>query len=210
MPVIEERKISPGGILGIWEIKESAEELEQAYEFRVHEKEIFSSFAHAFRRTQWIATRLLLKHLVAGSGIRYDDHGKPHLDNHRHISVSHSGAYITILVENETCGVDIETIRPKINRIASKFLSEGELIAASEDPALDRMHVYWCAKEAIYKAYGKKNISLRTDIFVTNVDSVDGGTATAVLTEQGEKYERLIQYEKFRDCMLAWTQPVGK
>jgi len=68
------------------------------------------------------------------------------------------------------------------------------------------LHIYWCVKEAMYKVYGKKNVSLRTDIFVNKVMHAISGKVNATLTHDGFSESHEVCYERFRDCMLAWTQ----
>jgi 4'-phosphopantetheinyl transferase len=86
--------------------------------------------------------------------IKYDDKGKPYLaKDNRHISISHSHNKLAIIInEHESTGIDIELIRDKVLKIKHKFLSESELKDANDD--VDKLLIYWAAKETLYKIYG--------------------------------------------------------
>jgi 4'-phosphopantetheinyl transferase EntD len=60
-------------------------------------------------------------------------------------------------------GVDIESLRPQIEKIKSKFCRPEELeFAVTPVQTL----LIWSAKEAMYKAYGKKEIDFREQMRV--------------------------------------------
>ncbi|MDQ3108642.1 MAG: 4'-phosphopantetheinyl transferase superfamily protein [Bacteroidota bacterium] len=207
MPLIHKRNIRTDAVIGIWEVTETEEELLLLYPANAAELEKLNSYTHAFRRTQFLASRLLLHTLLPGVKIIYDVNGKPFPDDENmHLSLSHSGKLIAMMTDSKHCGIDIETIRPKIEKIASKFLSDEERAACTEEPVAQRMHVYWCVKEAIYKVEGAKNVSLKSDIFVENVYNPVTGTVKATLTHHGRSLSRNVYYEQFSDCMLAWTE----
>lgn len=211
MPLIHRKDFSPKSIIGIWEVIETEEELLALYPVNESELTKLSSFTHSFRRTQFLASRLLLHTLLPGARIIYDENGKPFPDLKKiHISLSHSGKLIALMIDENSCGIDIETIRPKIEKIAPKFLCDEELSDSKAEPLTERLHVYWCVKEAIYKVYGKKNVSLKTDIFVEHVNNPVTGIVKATLKHEGKFFSRDVRYEQFGDCMLAWTEQPGE
>ena len=207
MPLTELKTFSPSSRLGIWETTESLEELERAYTLAEKEAAVYQSFTHPYRKVQWLSVRLLLSQLLPGTRIVYDENGKPHPEgkSNVHLSVSHTASYIAVMISDKPCGVDIEIVREKIDRIAPRFLSEKELEEARREPKTERLHVYWCVKEAIYKVFGKKNVSLRTDIFVGTPVETLSGNVIASLRNGDDWLENPVHYERFRDCMLAWT-----
>lgn len=91
--------------------------------------------------------------------IDYDNNGKPFLKgDSRHISISHSFGKLAIIVnEHQTTGIDIEIIRDKVLSVKHKFLSLSELEDAGED--IEKLLIYWSAKETLYKIYGVKQIN---------------------------------------------------
>src|SRR5690606_36591656 len=92
--------------------------------------------------------------------ISYDENGKPYLNNGLAFSISHSGIYAAIIINKTGCGIDIEKISPKVERIKHKFLNDTdlELIDSLDDYPLKILTMYWCAKEALYKLYGNKKL----------------------------------------------------
>lgn len=121
------------------------------------------------RETEREATKLLLKKLYGNNSpeLCYTAENKPYFNNHNdHLSISHSHAMLAILIDQkESCGIDTELIRDKIINIKHKFLSAAELSFAGNDIAI--LTLLWAAKEAIYKAYGLKQID-----FIANM-SID-------------------------------------
>lgn len=98
--------------------------------------------------------------------IAYDDKGKPYLSNDsRHISISHSHDKLAIIInENEATGIDIELIRDKVLKIKHKFLTNEELTDANDD--VEKLLIYWAAKETLYKIYGLKEVDFIAHLFV--------------------------------------------
>jgi 4'-phosphopantetheinyl transferase len=81
------------------------------------------------------------------------------------VSLSHTSNYAVAIVSlEEEVGIDIEKISNKLSRVSHKFLSEPERLHAGND--LLKMCIYWCAKESLYKWYGKKNLSFKENIFI--------------------------------------------
>lgn len=95
-----------------------------------------------------------------------DNYGKPYLKNSKfHISLSHSGEYVTAIISKYKVGIDIQEISKKVEKIKSKFLSKQELKQCDND--ILRLNRYWTAKEALYKGYGKKGLAFIENIIVT-------------------------------------------
>lgn len=109
----------------------------------------------------------LLQHLVGDiSKLTYDDKGKPYLaDDTRHISISHShDRLVIILNDREETGIDIELIREKVLKIKHKFLKKVELADANDD--VEKLLIYWAAKESLYKIYGLKEVDFVHHLYV--------------------------------------------
>ena len=130
MPLIFE-KTSPASCLGVWHILETESELRIASRVLPEELRVIDTWKNESRRKQWLACRALLAQLLQLTivRVRYDGHGKPSLtDFNGHISFSHTRDYAAVLVdENRPAGIDIETLKPRIVRVAERFLQTGEL-----------------------------------------------------------------------------------
>ncbi len=129
--------------------------------FSVHEN------LSAKREIETKGKEYLSRHLLGDScRIGYDDKGKPFLEgDSRHISISHSHDKLTIIVnEHQATGIDIELIRDKVLKIKHKFLTNEELTDANDD--VEKLLIYWAAKETLYKIYGLKEVDFIAHLFV--------------------------------------------
>ncbi len=129
------------------------------------------------KRSEWLASRELLfriAKLPERVECLYDDFGKPYLKGiNKHISVSHSERWCAAMVSDRSCGVDIQLYTETVQRISNRFLSEQELIEIHKTRnKLHYLHVYWGAKECIYKAYGKKKLEFRQHIFIHSLNLI--------------------------------------
>lgn len=135
------------------------------------ELEELATISHAAQRVEWLACRVAICQLAEAEGISYaglrkDEFGKPHLiDSACHISLSHTqGWAAAVLHKTKPVGIDIEPIREQFKRVVPRVLSESELADAAGNP--NRLAVYWCAKEALYKLYGKRRLTFREHLHV--------------------------------------------
>lgn len=164
-------KISSHIMLGIWEIEERPEQLMAGYDDQELDK---ISHYHPLKKSEHIASRQLIEALcremdIPFHGICKDSHGKPHLiDSEHHISLSHSYPKIAALINlDEPCGIDIEQPREQLARVRHKFLNDKELERCKED--LERLCIYWCAKESVYKMHGRTNLSFKQNIYIDHL-----------------------------------------
>ncbi len=123
------------------------------------------------KRREFLAGRALVKTLaekvgVEYSGIRKDEQGKPFLKDQTHeISLSHSSPYVAAQIHpSHAVGIDIEQPKEKLLRVAPRVLSPSEESDAGNDVV--KHCVYWCAKEAMYKLYGKRGLHFNTQLNV--------------------------------------------
>lgn len=112
----------------------------------------------------------------------YDADGKPHLKDGRHVSISHSHEFSTIILSDENCGIDLEMQRDKIITIAHKFAAaeDGFLNHFDQKEYIRQLTVIWGAKEAIFKARNEVGISFKDHIYVQPF-SIDTGSIEAIL-----------------------------
>jgi len=96
-----------------------------------------------------------------------DEAGKPHLrDSVFHISISHTTNYAAAIAHPNPCGVDVQRIVPRIRRLAGKFVGPGEQIQLTPEFELLQLHLIWSAKEAMYKAFGRRQLDFKEHLFV--------------------------------------------
>jgi phosphopantetheinyl transferase len=110
----------------------------------------------------------------------YDEFGKPHLHDGKHISITHSHQFSAIILSDEVVGIDIELQREKIIRIADKFAdTEFSYLEPNEKiEYIRKLTVIWGAKEAIFKIRNEKGISFKDHIKVNAFEIKDVQTKT--------------------------------
>jgi len=114
-----------------------------------------------------------VRHLVAMFGytdqdLYYDEFGKRHLHDGKHISISHSFNFAGIIVSDVPVGIDIEKQRDKITIISHKFVNEFEnQYIGTQDNEIKGLTAIWCAKEALYKLFAQKGLSFKQHIFIS-------------------------------------------
>lgn len=148
----------------------------------------------------------LLKQLINDScSIVYDDKGKPYLVNDtRHISVSHSHDKLAIIVnEYEPTGIDIELIRDKVLRIKHKFLTALELQDAADD--VEKLLIYWAAKETLYKIYGLKEVDFIEHLWVKPFTKHNLGTIIGVINLRDFKATFDLNYQIVDGYVLVYA-----
>jgi 4'-phosphopantetheinyl transferase len=169
MPLMKLNKLGKQSAWALWFITENEQEL-SFHAMETCPEEIVS----IPKRLEWLSGRALIKMLVEHCGLDYlgirkDEFGKPFLKEYTHqISLSHSHPYVAAQIHPEVpVGIDLEQPKEKLLKIAPRVLSPAELSDAGDN--VIKHCVYWCAKEALYKIYGKKGLhfenQLRLDPF---------------------------------------------
>lgn len=204
MPLIEKRTIAQGLDIGLWDITESDDFFFQRL-FLANEMQFHLNKMHPKRRSEWLAGRWLLKEVAGKNAIcQKDKFGKPYLKNStRYISISHSHGLAAVSVGERSLGIDIQKITPKIRRIAHKFMRPTEADSLENESYLDHLTVYWSAKEALYKAYGKKELDFRKNILVTPFTYQFRGELTGAVSKNDFYATYDLNYEKIGGHMLV-------
>lgn len=149
---------------------------------------------------------LLAKMLkTEGFNLNYDAFNKPFLmDRREHISISHSHDWLVIAIsKNANIGVDVELIREKVLNIKDKFLTELESNFAKDHTVL--LTLIWSAKEAIYKAYGKKNVEFKNIAVDPFILKEEGGTMSGNLKIDKRYWAYKMIYKIRKDYVLVLT-----
>jgi|GEM_PF-6388253 len=123
--------------------------------FTTDERERFLSMRSQTRKTEFFATRKLLKEFLPSSTIRYTKDGKPFLypPNGKSFSISHTKQFASIAFSDKksNIAIDIEHISPRIMKIGSKFINDSESKCLSSVDQMTFATIIWSAKETMYK-----------------------------------------------------------
>ncbi len=148
-------------------MSESLDELLRMKQFSKENLTALDSYKYDHRKKEWLVSRILAEHIIGEKNIRivYDEYNKPSLHgSNLHISLSHSHDLLGFIVDEAATGIDIEIIKPKIFNIKHKFMSKMELLSLQEENNAEQLTVYWCAKESLYKLYGKKELEFKENL----------------------------------------------
>jgi phosphopantetheinyl transferase len=192
----------------IWKIEESLEELQQGISLTKNNSARLNSMKSDLHQKGFLSIRHLLKEInLTDADLIYDEFGKPHLDNNRFISITHSFNFTAIIYSTETVvGIDIEKRRDKILKIAHKFTPFEEYkTIANHDALISKLTIVWGAKESLYKIYGKKKLLFLHHIYVADFKFNDKKT-TGEIRFDGETTSYTVEFLEFEGftCVYAF------
>ena len=152
----------------LWKITESLAELSAEVTLNPKNQQRFNGMKSELHQRAFLSVRKLLQLKgYTDFDLEYDQFGKPHLKDGKHISISHSHEYATIIISDEITGIDIELQRDKIIRIADKFVEpEWEFLDKENQEHIRKLTVIWGVKESIFKIRNEAGISFKDHIHV--------------------------------------------
>ncbi len=205
MPVYKTITIDETSKLQIWKVDETLEELSQGVELSAYCQERFDSMKSIIHKRAFMSIRQLLKSFgYTDFDLNYDDKGKPHLKDGKHISISHSYQFTCVIVSDRKVGVDIEKQREKIKHIAPKFTPIEEYRSLGQQDLIKKLTIVWGAKEALYKLFGKQGLLFLHDIYVVDFD-FKASTTNAEVTYQGLKKRYHLKFFEIEDFICVYA-----
>ena len=139
----------------VWKITESLSQLYNEVTLNPSNTIRFNGMKSELHQRAFLSVRKLLQEKnYTDFDLEYDEFGKPHLKDGKHISISHSHEFSTIIISDQKVGIDIELQREKIIKIADKFVNNQELQrlkSFDNQDFIKKLTVKWGAKEAIFK-----------------------------------------------------------
>lgn len=146
-------------------------------------------FGSEQRRSEWLTWHAVV-HRVLGreAKVRYNEVGAPYVEGSKiHFSVSHSKSLLAVLFSEHRCGVDVERLDRRFDRILSKYLTPEEQRLGCDARF---MAAAWSAKEALYKYVGEKGLSLFDDIRIV---AYEAGYSITAQIKDGEPLQLSIR-----------------
>ncbi len=194
----------PGTTFGLWQVAEPESFFQKELPLSSTETQEMA-LMQPMRRLEWLSSRWLL-HKITGAPQRLplakNAFSKPFfLDQpDLYCSLSHSQGVVGSLIAEQNCGCDIQVLVEKMPRLAPKFLGAAEFDFVAKFPEALRFemyHLYWTAKESLYKAYGLKALDFRANIFVKNL-VWDGqtGNADGVIEKNDFRHNYQLRFGK--------------
>ncbi len=109
------------------------------------------------RQRERTAVAMVLAQIAPECVLSHNSDGAPILASERgslNISISHSQRLAAVAIDPQrTIGIDAEEWRPALDRVKTRFLTNGELGWVDTPEALLKA---WTVKEAVYKAAGRR------------------------------------------------------
>ncbi len=199
MPLLLDKKIDDASAYAVWNIQETFLELPYLA------PETFPAQLNPVRQAEWIVGRILVKSLcekfeIEYQGINKHETGKPFLVGHNaNIAISHSFPIACAMIHLEKpCGIDMERPRKKHGYVKDKFLNATELKYSND---LDKLCAIWCAKEVIYKIFGRRFLSFKNEI---QVSFENDHLMKGEITKKGFEDTHLIQFGWVKEYLLAY------
>lgn len=205
MPLLTFQHQPSSLIWAVWNITESPEELVTV----LPEGEILPpEITNTRKRAEWLAGRVLVKHVLTSQGIAYqglekDSYGKPWITGQPRMQLSLSNSYplVAAAIHPELpVGIDIERPRSSMLQVVPRILSDQENMLMSGD--IGRACMLWCAKEAMFKWHGKKHVSMRHDFSIQVLPENAPGYLSA--TGLGERIR--LYAHRVKDHILVLTE----
>lgn len=201
------------GIIGIWEIRETVEELASEMEFSSLESIEFNHLKFERRKKEYLATRLILSRINSKKlEIGYFDTGQPYLLNSRlNISISHSANLVAVFLSEQFAGIDVEQVTRNVDKVANRFMTPAELteIIGCGDEQTGKI-IYWGAKESIFKCTRKKGIQFNSQIHISRFKVETSGSFYGTLTHAENTEYFQLWYFAIKNNMVVYCVEINK
>jgi phosphopantetheinyl transferase len=207
MPLYKTITVNIDTFIAIWKVDESEEYLAEGIVLSQNCQLRYDGMKSEMHRRAFLSIRhLLALYDYVDEDLIYNEAGKPHLKDGKHISITHSHNFTGIIISSsDEVGIDIEMQRDKILRIAHKFTPFEEYRTLANTAAIVRkLTIVWGAKESLYKIYGQQGISFLRHINVSDFSFADEKTNAEILYK-GDKSQYSINFLEFEGftCVYA-------
>lgn len=191
----------------VWKITESFEQLFSEVQLNEKNQKRLNGMKSQMHQRGFLSVRKLLQTVgYTDFDLFYDEFGKPHLNDGKHISITHSHEFSAIILSDQIAGIDLELQREKIKIIADKFIdNEFEYLNKnnSED-YISKLTVIWGVKEAIFKIRNEPGISFKDHIKVQKFELKENQTNAELHFDNLVK-DFKIYFEEFENFTLVYA-----
>lgn len=209
-----------------WHITEDATSLFRAVSLNESSQKRLDGMKSESHQKGFLAVRILLQYLdFSDNDLTYDTAGKPHLQVKRqklkdknsesvthhpssitqHISISHSHDFSCICISDEVIGIDLELLKEKTLKIASRFMDVNHLLGLSIADQITKATVVWGIKESIFKIKSEKGISFPDHIFEDAFD-IKEGECTAELHFNSRIEKFYVQFHLIEGYVFVFSK----
>ncbi len=205
MPLYKIINFNPTTKILVWKITEMLEDLSHGILLSDKSLTRLAGMKSEMHQRGFLSVRKLLEcEGYSDLDLYYDEFGKPHLTDGKHISISHSHECSTIIISNRITGIDLELRRDKIKIIADKFVEDDFLLDKESADYVSKLTVNWGVKEAVFKIRNEPGISFKNHIKVAPFDISDRQT-TAKLQFAEVNQDFNIYFEEIDDYTMVYA-----
>jgi len=174
MPLLKTIALNSHTQLLIWKITESFDELFSSVALKdVSLARVEGMKSEDHQKGFLSVRRLLMETGYSDFDLYYDDFGKPHLKDGRHISISHSNDFSIIVLSQVNIGADLEILKDKTLKLAPRFMDVSHLKNLNPQDELIKATVVWGIKESVFKIKNEVGISFKDHIFEDDFNLAD-------------------------------------
>lgn len=208
MPLYKSISVNSQTTVKIWKIDESYSDLLQPLDLKPQSLERVLGMKSELHQRGFLSVRHLLREFgYTDQDLFYDDNGKPHLKDGKHISITHSFTFSGVIVSDKEVGIDIEMQRDKIAIIAHKFVDyEFNYLDKSAEDYINKLTVIWGIKESLYKLFATPGMLFKEHFLVIPF-TVEEGSTIAWIDYKGRKYRYNTAFLEFEGFTCAYVVP---
>ncbi|MDN3676051.1 4-phosphopantetheinyl transferase [Flavobacterium paronense] len=189
MPILKSIALNDYTQLLVWKITETFDELFSSVALKdVSLARVENMKAEGHQKGFLSVRRLLMEAGYTDFDLYYDEFGKPHLKDDRHISISHSHDYSVIVVSDVNIGADLEILKDKTLKLAPRYMDISHLENLSQEDKLIKATVIWGIKEAVFKVKNVIGISFKDHIFENDFDLSDKNCTVELRVDNSVEY----------------------
>lgn len=209
MGIILHKNITNAEIL-VWDIKQSSDWFAEQLNFSPELlKDFHVAYSSPKSQRHWLASRYALKsiwNIDWQDLIRTESRRLYWPNSKNYLSLSHSGNKIALAKSTAKIGIDIQEETVKLQRIATKFIAPKDLVTFQKQPNYnDILHIHWCSKEAMFKAYIKGEVRFIEHLHLLdlNLNNLEQGQCLGQLSKPNELEKYTLFYQKLDNYWLS-------
>lgn len=208
MPLYKSISVNPKTVVKIWKIEESYDTLLKPLDLKQQSLERVLGMKSNLHQRGFLSVRHLLRDFgYTDQDLYYDDTGKPHLKDGKHISITHSFTFSGVIISDDKVGIDIEKQRDKIGIIASKFVGyEFNYLNKDAEDYVRKLTVIWGIKESLYKLFATRGMLFKAHFLVIPF-MLDDGTTVAWIDYESKKHRYNTAFLEFEGFTCAYVIP---
>ena len=190
----------------IWKITESYEDLLRPLDLKSNSLERVLGMKSELHQRGFLSVRHLLRDFgYTDQDLYYDENGKPHLKDGKHISITHSFTFSGVIISDAEVGIDIEKQREKIAIIAKKFVDyEFNYVSEDDEDYVKKLTIIWGIKESLYKLFATPGMLFREHFLVIPF-MLDDNETVAWIDYNNKKHRYNTHFLEFEGFTCAFV-----